>query len=226
MSRLSTSPARDAVLRAVDAAMAGVACPPAPSSLRTAPVADIPAAWEALQRKLESVGAVVHRAVSPDDVTAALRTVAEPLSGTFIRWEHPLLERLGLDSALTAQGLAPHRASETAAGTPHGFADAALGVTAVDAALVESGSLVVRALPGRPRHTSLLPPVHLAFVTADDLFGGIADIAAVLRTEDGRLPSAVHVISGPSSTGDIELVLVRGAHGPVALHVVFLEYEA
>ncbi len=35
--------------------------------------------------------------------------------------------------------------------------------------------------------------------------------------------AAVHVITGPSRTADIELTLTRGVHGPKEVHAIFVD---
>ena len=39
---------------------------------------------------------------------------------------------------------------------------------------------------------------------------------------DGRMPSMLSFITGPSRTGDIERILVLGAHGPKELVVILI----
>jgi len=42
------------------------------------------------------------------------------------------------------------------------------------------------------------------------------------QAEPGR-GAAVHVITGPSRTADIELTLTRGVHGPKEVHAIFVD---
>lgn len=97
---------------------------------------------------------------------------------------------------------------------------AEVGVTGALVAAAETGTLVLGAAPERPRSTSLVPRVHVALVPEDRLVPTYAD--AVARVAQLRpVPSGLQFITGPSSSGDIELVMVRGVHGPAEVHVVF-----
>ncbi|MBA4357994.1 MAG: hypothetical protein C0405_09760 [Desulfovibrio sp.] len=102
-----------------------------------------------------------------------------------------------------------------------------LGLTFAQAALLESGSLVLVAGPGRERAVSLLPPTHVCLVPRSALLPDVSALPELLRCHadaTGQLPSCLNLVSGPSSTADIELVLVRGVHGPGALDVVGLDW--
>ena len=48
----------------------------------------------------------------------------------------------------------------------------------------------------------------------------LEDAWAMLRKERATMPRTVNLICGPSKTGDVELVILEGAHGPRRLHVV------
>jgi L-lactate utilization protein LutC len=98
-------------------------------------------------------------------------------------------------------------------------AAAEVGLTGCDAAIAETGSLVLLSGPGRSRAVSLLPPVHLAVVRSEDLCFSLGD---VFRTHAGRLSQAASctLITGPSRTADIELTLTLGVHGPGTVLVV------
>lgn len=92
------------------------------------------------------------------------------------------------------------------------------GLTGVSAAAAETGSLLLTGGPGKPLLASLLPEIHLAVVQADQIAWSIDDL---LQNPDLRSASAAALVSGPSRTGDIELTLTIGVHGPGRV-VVFL----
>lgn len=94
------------------------------------------------------------------------------------------------------------------------------GLTGVEAALAETGSLVVRSGPGRSRMVSLLPPVHIALVAASAL---TTDLFTWTAARGEGMPAAVTLISGPSKTADIEQTLAIGVHGPKRLLVILVE---
>lgn len=107
--------------------------------------------------------------------------------------------------------------------------DAGLGISGVDFALAETGTLVLLSGEGKARSTSLLPPFHIALVKPDQFISGLDDLFPLLRHKTEPLQfgmsSAVTFITGPSRTADIELTLVVGVHGPQELHVIMLDVE-
>jgi L-lactate dehydrogenase complex protein LldG len=50
----------------------------------------------------------------------------------------------------------------------------------------------------------------------------VASPGDVLRPLTAPLPAAVAFVTGPSRTGDIEQLLTRGVHGPVAVEIVLV----
>jgi len=200
----------------------------APSSGHEKPRPDIPDHdfWKKFQEELKSLNAQVF---SAKDLTKAKEMLARILKEREVKsaviWDHPVLEALGAARVLRDAGvkILPDASSREGFCSQAGAAD--LGVTSAQAVILESGSLVVRAGKGLERSTSLLPPVHLAVVADAKRLTHIPNLAGLLRTwkdEEGRLPSAVHVITGPSSTADIELVKVLGVHGPLKLIVLMV----
>jgi L-lactate dehydrogenase complex protein LldG len=129
------------------------------------------------------------------------------------------LDSLGLKDRLKLAGCALH---PPGADRDAVFA-AEMGISGVDYLVAETGSVVLLARPSEPRSLSLLPPIHVAIASEDqivpDLFD-LFDLPAV--KEDGIPPSCISIITGPSKTGDIELKLVTGVHGPGEIHVILV----
>jgi L-lactate utilization protein LutC len=86
-----------------------------------------------------------------------------------------------------------------------------VGLSGADAALAETGSVVVSSGPGRSRLATLLPPVHVALVSTAQL---ATDIFTWTAARQKTRPASATVITGPSKTADIEQVLAIGVHGP------------
>jgi len=97
--------------------------------------------------------------------------------------------------------------------------EAAVGVTGVDAAVAETGTLVLSWGPGRRRSTPLVPPMHVALVPLSRLVATYAEAIDVLAALDPA-PSGMQLVTGPSRSADIEMKLVKGVHGPGQVHVV------
>ena len=95
-----------------------------------------------------------------------------------------------------------------------------LGITGTFCAIAETGTLVVLAGAATPTATALLVDTHIAIVRRDRVVAGMEEAFALIRREQGRLPRAVNLISGPSRTGDIEQTIVLGAHGPFRVHIL------
>jgi L-lactate dehydrogenase complex protein LldG len=68
---------------------------------------------------------------------------------------------------------------------------------------------------------SLVPSIHIAVITADQVLADFEELYAVLRWQRADrtvdLSTCMTFISGPSKTADIEATLVHGAHGPKAM---------
>lgn len=94
-----------------------------------------------------------------------------------------------------------------------------VGITAADAAIAETGTIVITSGSGRPAATSLLPEIHIAILHQNDIHPNLSD---VLQQEDIIRSSSITLISGPSRTADIEMTLTIGVHGPKELYVFLI----
>ena len=94
-----------------------------------------------------------------------------------------------------------------------------VGITGAQAAIAETGTLVLDSAREKHRLASLVPPVHIAIVDASSIFQTLAEALAFIH-QNGDISPAVTFITGPSRTADIELTLAIGVHGPQELYVI------
>jgi L-lactate utilization protein LutC len=144
-----------------------------------------------------------------------------------IRWQHPLLAKLEIDRLLLERQINVHSWSELEAQSADerwqiAFA-ADLGITSADWAVAETGTLALCSHPGQGRVVSLLPPNYLAIIEPKQIVPDLFDLFERLEEQKLHLPSNVALVTGPSKTGDIELKLTTGVHGPGNVHVLVVE---
>ncbi len=102
-----------------------------------------------------------------------------------------------------------------------------VGISEADYLIAETGTLAIAARADEPRSLSLLPPVHLVLADHTQILADLFDLFDAYgpgTSPDPKppLPSCLTLVTGPSKTGDIELRLVTGVHGPGELHVVLM----
>jgi len=198
-------------------------------------LAEWPAILERFRVEFERVGGVFYRVASLDEVPAVFgRLAREREARGLVTW-HAAALGADLTSALEARGLDVHEmpAGETAGAAERErlraiTAGADVGLTGVDLAVAETGTLILVSGAGRPRSTSLLPPCHIAVFDRTALVESLRQVGVVLESwhRDGAPPATgavINFITGPSRTADIELTLTRGVHGPKEVHAIFVE---
>lgn len=108
--------------------------------------------------------------------------------------------------------------------TDRGFAEAEAGITACEALIARSGSVLVTNGDTAGRRLSIYPHIHIVVAYASQLVMDIKDGLHLVKQRYGdNIPSMMSLITGPSRTADIEKTLVVGAHGPKDLYVFLLE---
>ena len=191
--------------------------PPAPwRSRRTSP--DLAAQFE---EALTAAGGEVVRAGNLDGALSALADLLhnEEARRVVANTTSPL-ETIDLSGRFPA--VAWHLASDDEDGESWRAhcAAADLGLSGADAALAETGSIIISSGPGRSRLATLLPPVHVALVPVLRLTADIFTWAAARQRD---YPANLTLVSGPSKTADIEQTLAVGVHGPKRLVVILYE---
>ncbi|AWB10146.1 L-lactate dehydrogenase complex protein LldG [Thermodesulfobium acidiphilum] len=102
-----------------------------------------------------------------------------------------------------------------------GIAD--VGISEMECALAETGSVIEWSYPVWKRLVSAMPNVHIALVKSDRI---VKDFESLFEIFGEKFESGhISFITGPSRTADIERVLTIGVHGPSKLVVIFVEEE-
>ena len=164
---------------------------------------------------LKKVGGQVAEVASAREAAAY---IAGRINGTVLLPPQSSLERAGLAEALEAEGLTVVKDSwREHAPTAGG------GVTGVNFALADTGSLVLDSTAESLRLATTLPERHFALLDPCKILTDSLAAVPYLRGFHERAPrNYLAYITGPSRTADIERVLTIGVHGPRELHVLLL----
>lgn len=173
---------------------------------------------ELFKQNLEAVDGHCIIAHSKGEIADALTQIISALQKTKLRAQRiavsdaPELERLMhmTDLEIEELGIAPNASD---------IFSFDVGITTAQAAIAETGTLVLDSARERNRLVSLVPPVHIAIVDASTIYATLGETLATLQNDE-ELSPAVTFITGPSRTGDIELILTIGVHGPQELYVI------
>jgi L-lactate dehydrogenase complex protein LldG len=94
-------------------------------------------------------------------------------------------------------------------------------ITECDALVAQTGGVVVTSRSTGGRALSVLPPHHVVIARREQLVADLPAAFALLQQRYApNYPSMISFITGPSRTGDIERILVLGAHGPKKLTIL------
>jgi L-lactate utilization protein LutC len=150
------------------------------------------------------------------DIAASAAAVSEILAsippGEIFLQDAPLLRRMAVGWAFV------HDVRWSSEGRPNEATKAT--ITLAESLVAATGSVFVSAGCGG-RGASIVAPVHIVAATVSQLAPDLATALEWLRARETTIRnSMVSLITGPSRTGDIEKIIVLGAHGPQRLIVV------
>ena len=157
----------------------------------------------------EESGWIVRRA-GPSEAAAYIRQVAETLESTSVlRTDHAVLDEIGLEETFDGTAIALQRISHDDSGPSREIQRAKfredmivadIGVTVVDHAIAETGSVSIAAGSGVSRLISLLPPVHIAVIRPAQIVPSLDELFSLRRSEflDRGTLDYTNIISGPS----------------------------
>jgi len=161
----------------------------------------------------ESVESVAGHCIITTDITDVLSRIITDLNGQRIAIsDDPEVKRLlyATDLEIEELGIAPDA---------HDIFRFDVGISTAQAAIADTGTLILDSACERHRLVSLVPPVHIAIINASSIVETLSDALTLLQ-KDKEISPAITFITGPSRTADIELTLAIGVHGPRELYVI------
>ena len=180
----------------------------------------MPAIFDTFKLRAEAVSAEVHRfprkTEALDFIVQYLRSagVADSPQSYAVWADCPFLS--GVDKKQIAEqipGLTFEVTRETVAASR-------VGISQLDWAMANTGSLIQDAAPVDRRLVSTLPNIHIAVIQTDRLLPDLPSVLGKIRPEQTNY---ISFITGPSRTADIERVLTIGVHGPEKLVIIFVD---
>ncbi len=176
--------------------------------------------FELFKSKAEMVSAEVHSFQTSNEALSFILNFLEKeglakTGGPTAVWANcPFLNSLDkkqLSSKIQGLGF---EVNSTTAG------EAKIGISQMDLAIADTGTLVQDATNAEQRLASTLPDIHIAIVSTRNI---VPDLATALSRISPARTAYMAFITGPSRTADIERVLTIGVHGPERLIIVFVD---
>jgi L-lactate dehydrogenase complex protein LldG len=175
--------------------------------------------YEQFKARAEGVSAEVYRfetrALALDFTVGFLQKegVAD-IPKAYALWaDCPFLDGIDRQPLMAVAGLKFQVTQELAA-------DARFGISQMEWALADTGTLVQDSSAIEQRLVSSLPTIHIAIAPTSGLLPDMPELLARLKPDKSAY---IAMITGPSRTADIERVLTIGVHGPERLVIVFVD---
>ena len=171
--------------------------------------------FELFAKNCADLKADFQRLASQDELAAALVKIRDAEKWRRVASHqgqlcHPACQALGLPTLLTDDGYDVQALEKCDA-----------GITECDALIAQTGGVAVTSRSTGGRALSILPPHHVVLARSEQLVADLPAAFALLQQKYAPdFPSMISFITGPSRTGDIERILVLGAHGPKKLTIL------
>lgn len=193
-------------------------------------------------KALETRGCEVYVASSAEETAAKIAALVQ--DGVVGLFPDPKFLEMGILGELVKQGVAFERLDREGFAQEHEMASAPLadlrqairertaqvsyGITGVDAVIANHGTLMILDEEGCRHSLSTLPYTHIALAGVEQIVPDLPDAMGVARrlsatNTKGLLTRYISLVSGPSSTSDVQGQNVRGMHGPKEVKVILLD---
>jgi len=179
-------------------------------------------------QELEALSGHVLTAENEGEAVSHILDILKQYSATrIITWNDESMGLPALGEALAAAGVAPVDSALPPEDAQRKaklveLEDVRAGITGALGGLADTGAIALVSSPGQGRLASLLPPVHIALLKKSSLYPAMPAFLAAHPTV-ATAGSNLVFIAGPSRTGDIEMTLSLGVHGPKEVYVIVVQ---
>jgi L-lactate dehydrogenase complex protein LldG len=185
---------------------------------------------DAMTESAGMAGWKVRRVASPEDAADVVAEICSEAGATnVLRSDQDVFASIPVDVALSLKGITLGVATVGGVGDDipalkKAAFDADVGITGVDYAIAETGTVVLHPRKGLSRLVSLAPGRHIAILNWGDVLPSLDELFTLERADfnNGAIEGSMNLISGPSRTGDIAATIVDGMHGPFEVHLVIV----
>ncbi len=178
------------------------------------------------QRKFEALRGHVHRVASElEAAQVAAQICTESGAGCVSTAQLPKECQQELERCCAEHDISVLAPPYDHATLPEALDAADVGVSTAEYGIAKTGTLIEITNDDAFRLVSSLPRTHVGIFRASTLVLDLDDSAPLLREAFLATDRDVVVsfLSGPSRTGDIELKLTLGVHGPEIAHAVIID---
>lgn len=159
------------------------------------------------------------------------KIVGEYGKGPVVAWKDERFHEYGLNHLLTeewpGEGVDVHIWDYTLGEENIKKAQTAnVGLVVSEVTMAESGTVVLFSSKDKGRTMNFLPTSLVVLVPKSTIVPRMTQAARFIRgivKKGERIPSCINFVSGPSNSGDIEMILVVGVHGPVQVAYIVIE---
>lgn len=174
---------------------------------------------QVFKKNSEANGTEVFECAETDVTKTILKALASFDDGNVIIGDHSYFREQGVIAALQEKPGTCHLwdSAKSREENMENAETAMVGITMAECGLAESATVILFSHKGSGRSVSLLPSYSITVVKAADLHPRLTQGMEFLTGLKAPLPASINFVSGASATADIELVHVKGVHGPLKI---------
>lgn len=186
-----------------------------------------------LKKQCENIHTQVVEVERKESLPSELERLTDQIGGkSIVSWDDPRFQEYQINQYFqkaSSKGVDVHIWDRDLGDENiHKAEKADIGITFSDITLAESGTVVLFSDNGKGRSVSLLPTVYIAIIPKKSIVPRMTQATSYIhrmQQEEGKVPSCINFISGPSNSADIEMDLVVGVHGPVQAYYVIVDED-